>query len=197
MEKIRVSKVTLPFVERTPTTDVSKVENVQIWRRGTSYDGTLHLMPHHIVFSYLPPSPAGASPPAKPQRQKEIWITYPHISYCCLRPSPSVSLYLPSIRLRCRDFTYFAFNFQDDKQARDVYDTVRSLSCKVGRLDRLLAFSYQPKAPEDQLNGWQIYDARREFKRLGISPKDSEKGWRISEINVEYKVPMIQCGTTV
>ncbi|KAJ8110202.1 hypothetical protein OPT61_g6890 [Boeremia exigua] len=46
---------------------------------------------------------------------------------------------------------------------------------------------YQPKPPEDQLNSWDIYDARREFKRLGISPKDTEKGWRISEINVEYK----------
>lgn len=83
---------------------------------------------------------------------------------------------------------FFSFHFLDDKKARDVYDSIRALSCKLGRLDKLLAFSYQPKPPEDKFNGWEIYDARREFKRLGISPKDSEKGWRISEINKDYKV---------
>ncbi|KAF2476976.1 phosphatases II [Lindgomyces ingoldianus] len=166
---------------------VSKVEDVALWRRGVRFDGTLHLMPHHMVFSYIPPLPAGSPPPAKPPRQKEVWITYPMISYCVLRPSPPASHQLPSIRIRGRDFTFFAFNFDDEKKARDVYDTIRGLSCKVGRLDKLLAFSYQPKPPEDKLDGWQIYDARREWKRLGISPKDTEKGWRISEINKDYK----------
>ncbi|KAF2029297.1 phosphatases II [Setomelanomma holmii] len=109
------------------------------------------------------------------------------ISYCCLKPLPPVLRQEPSIRIRCRDFTYFAFYFPDEKKARDVYDSIRALSCKIGRLDKLLAFSYQPKPPEDQQNGWDIYDARREWKRLGISPKDTDKGWRISEINIEYK----------
>jgi myotubularin-related protein 6/7/8 len=110
------------------------------------------------------------------------------ISHCCLKPLPPVLRQEPSIRIRCRDFTFFAFYFPDEKKARDVYDSIRALSCKLGRLDKLLAFSYQPKPPEDQQNGWDIYDARREWKRLGISPKDTEKGWRISEINLEYKV---------
>ncbi|KAJ4361910.1 phosphatidylinositol-3-phosphatase ymr1 [Neocucurbitaria cava] len=165
---------------------VSKVEDVYLLRRGTRFDGTLHLMPHHIVFSYLPSPAADAPPDAKPPRQKEVWITYPMISYCCLKPCPPVLRQQPSIRIRCRDFTFFAFFFPDEKQARDVYDSIRALSCKIGRLDKLLAFSYQPKPPEDQQNGWELY-ARREWKRLGISPKDTEKGWRISEINVEYK----------
>jgi myotubularin-related protein 6/7/8 len=147
-------------------------------------------MPHHIVFSYLPSPPLDAPPDAKPPRQKEVWITYPMISYCCLKPLPPVLRQEPSIRIRCRDFTYFAFYFPNEKKARDVYDSIRALSCKIGRLDKLLAFSYQPKPPEDQQNGWDIYDARREWKRLGISPKDTEKGWRISEINLEYKVKL-------
>ncbi|PSN68030.1 phosphatases II [Corynespora cassiicola Philippines] len=166
---------------------VSKVEDVALWRRGTRFDGTLHLMPHHMVFSYLPTPPPGSSPSAKPPRQKEVWITYPMISHCLLRTAPPASRQESSIRLRCRDFTYFAFNFTDERKARDVYDTIRGLSCKIGRLDKLLAFSYQPKPPEDQFNGWEIYDARREWKRLGISPKETDKGWRISEINIEYK----------
>ena len=110
------------------------------------------------------------------------------INYCCLKSCPPVMRQQPSIRIRCRDFTFFAFFFPNEKKARDVYDSIRALSCKIGRLDKLLAFSYQPKPPEDQFNSWDIYDARKEFKRLGISPKDTEKGWRISEINVEYKV---------
>ena len=145
-------------------------------------------MPHHIVFSYLPSPPADAPADVKPPRQKEVWITYPMINHCCLKPSPPILRQESSIRIRCRDFTFFAFFFPDEKKARDVYDSIRALSCKIGRLDKLLAFSYQPKPPEDQQDGWNIYDARREWKRLGISPKDTEKGWRISEINVEYKV---------
>ncbi|KAL6704076.1 phosphatidylinositol-3-phosphatase ymr1 [Coniothyrium glycines] len=166
---------------------VSKVEGVCLMRRGTRFNGTLHLMPHHIVFSYIPGPPAGTPPGAKPPRQKEVWITYPLINYCCLKSSPPVLHQETSIRIRCRDFTFFAFFFTDDKKARDVYDSIRALSCKLGRLDKLLAFSYQPKPPEDQQRGWEIYDARREWKRLGISPKDTDKGWRISEINLEYK----------
>ncbi|CAN9163504.1 unnamed protein product [Alternaria alternata] len=166
---------------------VSKVEDVYLLRRGTRFDGTLHLMPHHLVFSYLPSLPADAPANAKPPRQKEVWITYPMINYCSLKSCPPVLRQEPSIRIRCRDFTFFAFFFPNDKKARDVYDSIRALSCKIGRLDKLLAFSYQPKPPEDQQNGWNIYDARREWKRLGISPKDSEKGWRISEVNLEYK----------
>lgn len=159
-----------------------------MWRRGVRFDGNLHLMPHHIVFSYLPTPPPGSDAPTKPLRQKEVWITYPMISHCVLRPSPPASHQAPTIRLRCRDFTFFSFHFLDDKKARDVYDSIRGLSCKLGRLDKLLAFSYQPKPPEDKFNGWEIYDARREYKRLGISAKDSEKGWRISEINKDYEV---------
>ena len=159
-----------------------------MWRRGSNLEGNLHLMQHHIVFNYLPVPPPGSPAPAEPPRQREVWITYPMISHCVLRPSPPASHQAPQIRLRCRDFTFFSFHFVDDRKARDVYESIRVLSCKLGRLDRLMAFSYQPKPPEDQFNGWQIYDARQEYKRLGISPKDSEKGWRISEINKDYKV---------
>ena len=38
------------------------------------------------------------------------------------------------------------------------------------------------------MNGWTIYDARREWKRLGVSDKGVDKGWRISRINTDYSV---------
>ena len=190
MEKIKVSKVQLPCNPgcRAPSLNIRQVEDVQAFSRGQSFDGSLHITLHHMIFRYTPPAPAGAPSTAKPPSEKQIYIAYPHIFYCCLRPSPSVSHYKPAIRIRCRDFKMFAFNFQDEKDARNVYDSIRGLSCKIGRLDRLLAFVYQPGSPESEVDGWKIYDARKEFKRLGISPKDSEKGWRISEINADYKV---------
>ena len=146
-------------------------------------------MPHHLVFSHFPPPPTDASQlaSAKP-RKRELWITYPMISFCTYRPAPPASHQSPSIRLRCRDFTFFAFHFIGESKARDVYDSIRALTCKLGRLDRLLAFTYDPQPPEKAINGWETYDARKEWKRLGISAKDSEKGWRISEINVDYSV---------
>lgn len=166
---------------------VSKVDDVTLWRKGVRLEGTLHLMPHHLVFSHFPPPPTDASQlaSAKP-RKRELWITYPMISFCTYRPAPPASHQSPSIRLRCRDFTFFAFHFIGENKARDVYDSIRALTCKLGRLDRLLAFTYDPQPPEKAINGWEIYDARKEWKRLGINAKDSEKGWRISEINVDY-----------
>jgi hypothetical protein len=185
MEKIRVTKVAPIHTLKMREAHILEAENVRMRRKGEHVTGTLHLMPHHLVFSFLPEATQDST---KTPRQKEVWVTYPMISYCCLRPSPPAAPIKPLIRIRGRDFNFFALEFHDDKQARDIYDTIRSLSCKLGRLDKLQAFSYQPKSPEDQHNGWHIYDARREWKRLGISPKDTDKGWRISEINVEYKV---------
>jgi len=166
---------------------VSKVQHVQLMRRGERYEGTLHVMPHHLVFTCLPTPPPADAPNTPPPRPREVWITYPLINYCCLKPSPPALRQHASMRIRCRDFTFFAFFFADDGQARAVYDSIRALACRLGRLDRLLAFSYQPKPPEDTHNGWLLYDARREWRRLGISPKHADTGWRISEINAAYQ----------
>lgn len=62
----------------------------------------------------------------------------------------------------------------------------------MGRIEKLYAFSYQPQKPEKDVNGWTIYDARREWRRLGISEKGTDKGWRISMVNTDYGV--ILCG---
>lgn len=157
-----------------------------MYKHGNRVPGTLHLTPHHIIFHFttLPPD---ATPETKP-RARETWITYPMVNYCTYRPAPPVSRQSPTIRLRCRDFTFVAFTFLTEDKARDVYDTIRSLACKLGRIEKLYAFSYVPQPPEKELNGWELYDARRELRRMGISPKDTEKGWRITDINEDYKV---------
>lgn len=111
------------------------------------------------------------------------------ISFCTYRPAPSASRQQPSIRIRCRDFTFAAFHFLAEAKARDVYETVRNLTCRLGRLDKLYAFSYQPQGPERQVNGWKVYDPIREWRRMGVGSQGSSNGWRISTINNDYTVP--------
>ena len=69
-----------------------------------------------------------------------------------------------------------------------MYDSIKAWTCKLGRIEKLYAFTYQPQRPEKDVNGWLVYDARSEWKRLGISEKGADKGWRISTVNKDYGV---------
>ncbi|GES60828.1 protein phosphatase [Aspergillus terreus] len=165
-------------------TRIAKVEDVTLARRGEQVVGTLHLTPHHIIFSHIPPLPDNARAQGTPTRPKELWITYPIISFCTFRPAPAVSRQPSAIRLRCRDFTFVCFYFATESKARDVYDSIKTWTCKIGRIDKLYAFTYQPPPPEREFNGWELYDPRKEWERQGV---DSDgHGWRISQINADY-----------
>lgn len=157
-------------------------------RRGEQVVGTLHLTPHHLIFSHTPPLSDEARAQGAVARPRELWITYPIISFCTFRPAPAVSRQPSSIRLRCRDFTFVCFYFSSENKARDVYDSIKLWTCKIGRIEKLYAFAYQPPVPEKDLNGWDLYDARKEWARLGVGKEDGHPGWRISEINVDYTV---------
>lgn len=157
-----------------------------LWRRGARFDGTLHLTQHHIIFSFVSLASADQAT-SNPPKPRELWITYPMISFCTYRPAPAVSRQQPCIRLRCRDFTYAAFHFLSEKQAQDVFDTIRNLTCRLGRLEQLYAFTYQPQGPEKRVNGWTVYNPMQEWRRQGVGMKGSSKGWRISEINAGYQ----------
>jgi hypothetical protein len=159
---------------------------VTLARRGEQVVGTLHLTPHHIIFSHIPPLPDNARAQGTPIRPKELWITYPIISFCTFRPAPAVSRQPSAIRLRCRDFTFVCFYFATESKARDVFDSIKTWTCKIGRIDKLYAFTYQPPPPEREFNGWELYDPRKEWERQGV---DSDgHGWRISQINADYGV---------
>ncbi|GAB1216905.1 hypothetical protein ATERTT37_006124 [Aspergillus terreus] len=165
-------------------TRIAKVEDVTLARRGEQVVGTLHLTPHHIIFSHIPPLPDNARAQGTPIRPKELWITYPIISFCTFRPAPAVSRQPSAIRLRCRDFTFVCFYFATESKARDVFDSIKTWTCKIGRIDKLYAFTYQPPPPEREFNGWELYDPRKEWERQGV---DSDgHGWRISQINADY-----------
>lgn len=151
--------------------------------------GTLHLTPHHIIFSHTPPPPSStdtSQAPGPSGRPKELWITYPIISLCTCRPTPAASRQPSSIRLRCRDFTFVCFYFTTESKARDVYETIKCWTCKVGRIDKLYAFSYRPPPPELKFNGWELYNPSKEWARQGVDQAGS--GWRVSQLNADYGV---------
>ncbi|KAK0722759.1 protein-tyrosine phosphatase-like protein [Lasiosphaeria miniovina] len=156
-------------------------------RGGKPELGDLALNDFHLVFRFPPESAIAADPELK-KRVKQAWFAFHVIAQCTLKATPPSSGIPSSIRIRFRDFTYVSFNFADDKQARDAYDFIRSRTCRLGSVDKLLAFSYSPPhaSPEYKISGWDVYDARAEFRRQGISEKAADLGWRITSINADY-----------
>ncbi|KAF2668879.1 phosphatases II [Microthyrium microscopicum] len=165
----------------------AKAEKVKCWRQGKSLSGELLMKDHHITFKYPIPQNDDSTPSPKPEQTfRETWIPYPMINFCHYRPSPPASHLPAQIRLRCRDFTYIAFHFEEEREAREIYDTIKRSTCKLTHVDQLMAFTFNSSS-ERQYKGWDIYDPRREFARMGISGKSKDSGWRISEINSKFE----------
>ncbi|KAI0971684.1 protein-tyrosine phosphatase-like protein [Xylaria arbuscula] len=162
------------------------VRNVDAIRFGDKYSGELRLTDHHIIFIHPVASPDGAAPPPHAPKQRESYIAYPIIAHCVFRPCPSVTGRPSSIRIRGRDFSLINFLFVNETFARDAFDYIRSRSCRLGSIEKLYAFSYQPLKAEKPFHGWSLYDPRAEFRRQGISTKSVDRGWRISLINKDY-----------
>lgn len=156
-------------------------------RGGKPELGDLGLNDFHLVFRFPPQSKTDADPDLKKQI-KHVWFAFHIVSQCSLRLMPPASGIHSSIRIRFRDFTYVSFNFEDEKQARDAFEFIRTRTCRLGSIEKLLAFNYcpPPNSLEFKTNGWDIYDARAEFRRQGISEKLPDLGWRITAINKDY-----------
>ncbi|KAL2024653.1 hypothetical protein VTK56DRAFT_6854 [Thermocarpiscus australiensis] len=161
--------------------------NVHALRGGKPELGDVALTDYHLVFRYPPESKTAADPHLKKQ-VKQAWFAFHVIAQCTLRLPPPSSGVPSSIRIGFRDFTYVSFNFADDRQARDTFEFIRARTCRLGSIDKLLAFNFTPPpgSPEHKINGWDLYDVRAEFRRMGISEKSPDLGWRISTINKDY-----------
>ncbi|OIW33672.1 phosphatases II [Coniochaeta ligniaria NRRL 30616] len=155
-------------------------------RGGTPVLGDLYLQDYHLVFCFQPPTPEGLAPAGPPPRERQGWTAYHLINYCAFRPTPPSSGIPSSIRIRCRDFSFVSFNFTNDKEAREAFEFIKSRTCRLGSIEKLYAFKYEAPPPEKVVKGWDLYDAKAEFRRQGISEKAADRGWRISSINKDY-----------
>jgi len=130
-------------------------------RLGHQLRGTLHLMKHHMVFK---------------AENREIWICYPIIA--------ELSRTQSTIRVVCKDFMFLAFDFDAESDCRlalETIDQLRQVSC----VDELYAFVYSPASLERTFNGWTIYDAEREYARMGAL-EGAEPKWRLSAANANH-----------
>ncbi|KAI0480538.1 phosphatases II [Xylariaceae sp. FL0804] len=165
---------------------VRKIPDVDAIRHGEKHSGELHLTDHHIIFVFPNVPPEGVTPPPNAPKTRESYIAYPIIAHCSFRPCPSITGRPSSIRIRGRDFSFINFTLAEEANAREAFEHIRSRTCRLGTIEKLYAFTYQPLKAEKLLNGWDFYDPRAEFRRQGISTKSVDRGWRVSLINKDY-----------
>lgn len=186
-DKLKIAKVSPPeYPDFRGLKQLIQVEGVKFLASGEARIATLHLTAHHLVLVENPPHPPLGSTSKKAPRAIEIWMPCASIALCTFRPTPPSSGHQSSIKLRTRDFKFLTLNFLDDRQARDTYETLRNCTCKLGGIDKLYAFIYKPPPQEKEINGWELYDPRAEFRRQGISEKGADRGWRISKLNSDF-----------
>lgn len=160
-----------------------------------------------MVFSFVP---EGVD-----QKTKEIWICYPIIEKIAKARGASwvanvvsngmewPSLLPPrysefdrftasNLRVFCKDFTYYLFDFVNDLICTDVYVKLSLLvvAPKIKpSIRELYAFEYKANVLESKLEacGWKLYDPKREYRRQKLYLEDPNSFWRLSTVNEGYK----------
>ncbi|GEQ66542.1 hypothetical protein JCM33374_g205 [Metschnikowia sp. JCM 33374] len=187
---------------------LSNIDNVLLTRRGHHIKGTLILSRFHLVFSYKSEKSS--------DKPREIWICYPMIERISRARGSSWSQNLPvgsqipelstfpiledfdkysssHIRLVCKDFTYYSFDFCNDSLCSNVYQKLSQLVNipKVkGTIKELYAFEYKPNAFEVKIKstGWRLFNPEEEYQRQALITSDAPKSfWRLCKINENYR----------
>lgn len=142
--------------------------NVQLIRKGIAHDGTLKLYEHHVVFD-------------QGTRNTETWIAYSMIQQVERRPH-SIGGF-SALRIRCRDFTFFTFNFEKETDCITSFNTIRLLTC-IPSIENVYAFTYYSKTADHNTDSWQLYSPQVEFARLGVGSTFPQ--WRLTTLNHDY-----------
>ncbi|RXK36687.1 myotubularin [Tremella mesenterica] len=173
MDSIRVARVENVLLERPipPTTPDGTPTRQRL-------DGTLHLTPHHLIFSPTPDDPSSSRSPSQPE---EIWVPYPSITLLTRLPQGIQGLYPLQIRTRTFDSYVFLFPKAMEGGAEDVWQSVKD--CAVASsVEQLYAFFYSLPPPDP--SGWGTFNPRAEFARQGVGSRT--KAWRFTDINKDY-----------
>ncbi|KAG6910294.1 hypothetical protein DXG01_011691 [Tephrocybe rancida] len=146
-----------------------QVERVACTKSGTTRLGTIHLTAHHLIFRY------------DEEAEKEMWVPYPIISLVSCLPQTLQGQY--PVNFHTRTFETFSLSFSKDKDATDVFESVKELTVTIS-VSQLYAFFYRPNPPLPTSTGWFIYSPRDEFVRMGVGSRS--KAWRFTDINKDY-----------
>ncbi|KIJ69078.1 hypothetical protein HYDPIDRAFT_36171 [Hydnomerulius pinastri MD-312] len=149
---------------------VSKVEKVLCGKSGSAQYGSLHLTAHHLIFRY------------DDAEKEEMWVPYPLISLVMQLPHTLQGQ--SPITFHTRNFETFSLSFGSDRDAVDVFESVKELTVCTS-VNQLYAFFYSPNPPFDSEGGWSIYSPRDEFGRMGVGVRT--KAWRFTDLNKDYQ----------
>ncbi|GBE81805.1 Phosphoinositide 3-phosphatase [Sparassis crispa] len=148
---------------------VAKVEGVLCSKGGSTLSGTLHLTAHHLIFCY------------DESEREEMWAPYPLISLVTRLPL-TLQGQCP-LTVRMRTFESISFIFVSERDAIDVFESVKELTVATS-VNQLYAFFYVPNPPLPVQTGWSLYSPREEFGRMGVGSRT--KAWRFTDINKDY-----------
>ncbi|KAJ1657691.1 phosphatidylinositol-3-phosphatase ymr1 [Dispira simplex] len=148
---------------------ITKVERVRVIRGGLRSLATLHLTTHHLILA---------------QSHDELWLAYPLIHSVELQPTSNISSQA-LLTIKCRNFVFITLFFEQERELREVFRSIQRLTC-VERIEQLYAYFYQPRPPLTWDKGWELYDAIREFARMGVT--EANGPWRITRANADYQL---------
>ncbi|KAG6868687.1 hypothetical protein C0993_011917 [Termitomyces sp. T159_Od127] len=113
-----------------------------------------------------------------------MWAPYPIISLVSCLPQTLQGQY--PVTFHTRTFETFSLSFSRDKDATDVFESVKELTVAISKVSvsQLYAFFYHPNPPLPTSTGWSLYSPRDEFMRMGIGSRS--KAWRFTDINKDY-----------
>ncbi|KAG8904253.1 hypothetical protein FRB99_002037 [Tulasnella sp. 403] len=142
---------------------------------------------------------AGVLPPLPSNHQEQRYrassqrsVPYPVVSLVTRQPQ-TLHGFAP-LSFRTRTFETFTLTFARDADAVDVFESIKELTViskdrdspgnSGDLIDQSYAFDYQPKPPLDSTDGWNLFNPREEFARMGIGSRS--KAWRFTDINKDY-----------
>ena len=192
MDAIRVAKVDNVIIERhIPPSSSDGSATVQ------SLTGTLHLTPHHLIFSPSSSSLAGLT--------EEIWIPYPIITLLTRLPQNIQGLY--PLQIRTRTFESCVLLFERDREggAEDVWQSVKdcavacessnkayenTLTLNIASVKQLYAFSNSlpsgttvPTSTSQTISPLPLEDPSRSHSAVSAS---TSSGWTSFNPRAEF-----------
>jgi hypothetical protein len=94
----------------------------------------------------------------------------------------------PGLKVDCKDFRTLRFSFE--RSGKDNRRQMRRLleDCLYPNFKQLFALAFKSSTPADpqRMDGWTIFDLRKELLRLGVGTGEKGNRWRISTLNETY-----------
>ncbi|GAA5964722.1 hypothetical protein JCM3765_004368, partial [Sporobolomyces pararoseus] len=156
--------------------------------------GSLHVTTHHLIFDRSFREPPGGLGEKGEEEQKrgesgdQLLIPL-SLLHSVTRNPPSFTGQPNPMLIRTRDFITVSIQVLTQEEVDRLFETIKQVCERIqlGGLQNRWAFSISSddKARRETRRGWEIYDPKKEFERMGIGKKT--KTWRYTNLNTDFK----------